>query len=180
MKRVIITKDFLKSLKCIKMNNGVIEYINDKNETIVLFSSSYLELNRLLNIDLEAKIINEEKYFISDEVVVPDTILYDFTGNVIGYKTVRVKGNKLSSMQNNMNNNANVDDERMKQTQSQMKMMNYTLPVLSGYIAYQVPLGLGLYWLFSNMLQIVQQYVMNNMMKDEEPKLIEMGADKIE
>lgn len=85
-----------------------------------------------------------------------------------------------SDMQNNMNNNANVDDERMKQTQSQMKMMNYTLPVLSGYIAYQVPLGLGLYWLFSNMLQIVQQYVMNKMMKDEDPKLIEMGADKIE
>ena len=85
-----------------------------------------------------------------------------------------------SDMQNNMNNNTNVDDERLKQTQSQMKMMNYTLPVLSGYIAYQVPLGLGLYWLFSNMLQIVQQYIMNKIMKDEDPKLIETGADKIE
>lgn len=85
-----------------------------------------------------------------------------------------------SDMQNDMNNNTNIDDEKLKQTQSQMKMMNYTLPVLSGYIAYQVPLGLGLYWLFSNMLQIVQQYIMNKVMNDKDTKLIEMGADKIE
>ncbi len=86
-----------------------------------------------------------------------------------------------TKMQNNMNKDIN--DEKLKETQKQMNMMNYTLPVLSGYIAYQVPLGLGLYWLFNNILQIAQQYIVNKIVdKDEnkDSKVIEMEADKIE
>lgn len=38
-----------------------------------------------------------------------------------------------------------------------MQMMNFLMPILSGYIAYIVPQGLGLYWFFSSFLQIIIQ-----------------------
>lgn len=86
-----------------------------------------------------------------------------------------------TKIQNSMNKDIN--DEKLKETQKQMNMMNYTLPVLSGYIAYQVPLGLGLYWLFNNILQIAQQYIVNRIVNTDDnksSKVIEMEADKIE
>ena len=74
-----------------------------------------------------------------------------------------------TSQTNRMQKELNKDNPQFEETQNSMKMMNYMLPILSGYIAYQVPLGLGLYWLTSNILQIVQhKYVKYYMKKLEE------------
>ena len=62
----------------------------------------------------------------------------------------------------------NKDNPQFEETQKSMRAMNFMLPVLSGYIAYQVPLGLGLYWLTSNLLQIIQQKFVKYYMKKEE------------
>lgn len=48
-----------------------------------------------------------------------------------------------------------------------MRMMNITMPLLSGWIAYIVPQGLGLYWFFSSLLQIVIQLLIKKFMKEE-------------
>lgn len=48
-----------------------------------------------------------------------------------------------------------------------MRMMNVTMPLLSGWIAYIVPQGLGLYWFFSSLLQIVIQLLIKKFMKEE-------------
>lgn len=44
----------------------------------------------------------------------------------------------------------------------QQKMMNVMLPVMLGVMTWTVAAGLGLYWLWSNVLSIVQQLWMNN------------------
>lgn len=53
-----------------------------------------------------------------------------------------------------------------------MKFMNISMIALSGWIAYIVPQGLGLYWFFSSLLQIVIQLCMKKFIKTE-TKLID-------
>lgn len=43
----------------------------------------------------------------------------------------------------------------------QMKMMNYTMPLFSLIICFTVPVGLGVYWIFSSLTRCVQQYFVN-------------------
>lgn len=69
-----------------------------------------------------------------------------------------------------MNDSFNQDNPQYKETQKSMGMLNYILPIMSGYIAYQVPLGLGLYWLFSNLVQTIISTGMMLYFKNEEKK----------
>jgi len=44
---------------------------------------------------------------------------------------------------------------------TQMKMMLYVMPIVFFFILYNVPSGLLIYWIFSNLLTLVQQLVIN-------------------
>jgi YidC/Oxa1 family membrane protein insertase len=44
---------------------------------------------------------------------------------------------------------------------TQMKMMLYVLPIVFFFILYDMPSGLLIYWIFSNLLTMVQQLVIN-------------------
>jgi YidC/Oxa1 family membrane protein insertase len=48
-----------------------------------------------------------------------------------------------------------------QQGNAQMKMMLYVMPVVFFFILYDVPSGLLIYWIFSNLLTLVQQLVIN-------------------
>jgi YidC/Oxa1 family membrane protein insertase len=48
-----------------------------------------------------------------------------------------------------------------QQGNPQMKMMLYVMPLVFFFILYDVPSGLLIYWIFSNLLTLVQQVVMN-------------------
>ncbi|MDR2479041.1 MAG: membrane protein insertase YidC [Treponema sp.] len=48
-----------------------------------------------------------------------------------------------------------------QQGNSQMKMMLYVMPVVFFFILYDVPSGLLVYWIFSNVLTLVQQVTIN-------------------
>jgi len=48
-----------------------------------------------------------------------------------------------------------------QQGNTQMKMMLYVMPIVFFFILYDVPSGLLLYWIFSNLLTLVQQLVIN-------------------
>ena len=54
---------------------------------------------------------------------------------------------------------------RQKQTTTEMtqqnKMMLIFMPVFIGYITITFPAGLGIYWVVSNLVQILQQWFMN-------------------
>ena len=41
-----------------------------------------------------------------------------------------------------------------------MKILNYSLPLLSVWIAFSVPASIGIYWIFRNILQTVQQIIL--------------------
>jgi len=48
-----------------------------------------------------------------------------------------------------------------QQNNTQMKMMLYVMPIVFFFILYDVPSGLLIYWIFSNLLTLVQQVVIN-------------------
>jgi YidC/Oxa1 family membrane protein insertase len=50
------------------------------------------------------------------------------------------------------------------------------MPVLWGFFLKDMPSGLVLYWLFSNLLTIVQQLVMNRIVKEDDPAPPRKGA----
>ena len=57
----------------------------------------------------------------------------------------------------------------------QQKTMNLMMPILSAYIAYIMPLALGVYWLIGNVLQILTQWIVNKMIKKQKIMLEEGG-----
>jgi len=48
---------------------------------------------------------------------------------------------------------------------SQMKMMQYGMPIMFFFILYNMPSGLLVYWIFSNILTVAQQYYINTSRK---------------
>ena len=48
-----------------------------------------------------------------------------------------------------------------QQTNNQMKLMLYIMPIAFFFILYNVPSGLLIYWIFSNVLTLVQQVMIN-------------------
>jgi len=48
---------------------------------------------------------------------------------------------------------------------SQMKMMQYGMPIMFFFILYNMPSGLLVYWIFSNVLTVGQQYYINQKRK---------------
>jgi YidC/Oxa1 family membrane protein insertase len=48
-----------------------------------------------------------------------------------------------------------------QQANAQMKMMLYVMPIAFFFILYNVPSGLLVYWIFSNLLTMVQQMAIN-------------------
>ena len=49
--------------------------------------------------------------------------------------------------------------------QTQMKIMQYGMPIMFFFILYNMPSGLLVYWIFSNILAVAQQYYINTRMK---------------
>ena len=43
-----------------------------------------------------------------------------------------------------------------------MKIMNWSMPLLSVWIAFSVPAAIGLYWIFRNIISCIQQIVLSN------------------
>ena len=53
--------------------------------------------------------------------------------------------------------------EQNPQTELSMKIMNLTLPLFSVWIAYTVPAVVGIYWMYQNLLGILQQFILSKM-----------------
>ena len=56
-------------------------------------------------------------------------------------------------------------------TKMQMNLMMYGMPILFFFIFYNAPSGLLLYWTVSNIIQMVQQIVINKIMKQKKAEL---------
>ena len=52
-------------------------------------------------------------------------------------------------------------------------MMTYFFPIMTIFISFSLPAGLGFYWILSNIIQIAQQYVLTKYFAhkpEEEPE----------
>lgn len=62
-----------------------------------------------------------------------------------------------------------------QQTPEQAEMQkttNLMMPLMSAFFSYAMPLALGVYWLFGSMLQFVQQFVINLVVKKDKEKIL--------
>ncbi len=89
----------------------------------------------------------------------PDSILhFDFTIPLIGWNDIRLLpilflGSQILTSMLMQSNTA--------QSSGQMKFMQYGLPVMFFFILYNMPSGLLVYWIFSNLLTLGQQMFIN-------------------
>jgi YidC/Oxa1 family membrane protein insertase len=63
---------------------------------------------------------------------------------------------KLSQPKKNTNADSSED-----MSGQMMKGMNLMMPVMTGFFTFTLPSGLGLYWIISNVVQLVQQIILN-------------------
>ena len=74
-------------------------------------------------------------------------------------------------------NNGNTDQEN--QVAATMKTMNITMPLLSVFMCFTMPSGLGLYWITSAVVRMVQQFFINkHLSKMPMDELIEQNMEK--
>lgn len=62
-----------------------------------------------------------------------------------------------------------------QQTPEQAEMQkttNLMMPLMSTFFSYAMPLALGVYWLFGSMLQFVQQFIINKIVKKDKEKIL--------
>lgn len=59
-------------------------------------------------------------------------------------------------------------DEQLESMQQMTNSMNYMMPIMSIAIALIAPLGLSLYWLVKNILQLCERLLLNKFFKDKD------------
>lgn len=59
-------------------------------------------------------------------------------------------------------------EDQMESMQQMTKSMNYMMPIMSISIGLIAPLGLSLYWLVSNSLQLIERIIINNVVNKRE------------
>lgn len=72
-----------------------------------------------------------------------------------------------------------VKTDKNNPTANAMSSMNYIMPVMSGFFALMLPIGIGIYWIANSAFSIVQQYFVNRYMdKVGVDELIEKSSAK--
>lgn len=62
---------------------------------------------------------------------------------------------------------------------SSLKVMNFTMPLISAFFCYSLPAGLGLYWVMAAVVQIIQQLFINHHFKDMDvDEIIKSNVEK--
>lgn len=64
------------------------------------------------------------------------------------------------------------------QQNQQMASMNIIMPLMSGYFCFIMPTGVGIYWIMSNVVSIIQQVLMTKFMKKDKDDTKETGVKK--
>ncbi len=86
----------------------------------------------------------------------------------ITFISLRMSTKSLDDAKKNNCIKANNDEKGMTTTNEEMPMpdmrvMNTMMPIMTGYIAFIAPQGLGLYWTTNSLLQLIQMTVLKKM-----------------
>ncbi len=125
----------------------------DKLEVIQNFNLNFLGIDAL-NL---AAVPEKVQYFLSGILPIPTfssilVIIPILSGlSALIYALISMK----------IGPNAYMQDENSKQNAATMKFMNFLTPYMSYTIAMSMPAGLGLYWIFSNLLMLLQTVIIN-------------------
>ena len=92
----------------------------------------------------------------------------------IGLFLIPIISAALSFLQMKISTKTNPTMAGADQTQGQMKMMNYMMPLLSLWIGFSMPAALGIYWISTSLLALIQEVILNKIYgkKLEEEKAI--------
>lgn len=80
------------------------------------------------------------------------------------------KNSKKEVIQENEEDKNKNDDEMLESMQQMNNSMQYMMPIMSISIAAIAPLGLALYWLVSNILIIIERFIINKYTEKKEEK----------
>ena len=84
-------------------------------------------------------------------------------------KTLQIE-EKTSKDKVNVEDGKNENDESLEAMQEMNNSMMYMVPIMSISIAFIAPLGLALYWLVSNILIIIERFIIDKIFNKEEEK----------
>lgn len=83
---------------------------------------------------------------------------------------------KISMAVNKTSDNSKKNDDPMNNS---MKTMNTVMPIMSGFICFMLPVGVGLYWIANSGVTIVQQIAINKQLdKIDIDEMVEENAKK--
>ena len=91
---------------------------------------------------------------------------------------VKVKEKELDKTDNDLdkkvekNNNKETPEEQLDSMKQMTNNMNYMMPIMSISISLIAPLGLSLYWLISNILQLGEKIVIDKVMNNKKQEEI--------
>lgn len=153
--------------------------INMPKDQIVTYTQEYLQKEEVSDKEIQANeiLIAKDKNLIDLEVF-KGFNLGDVPANVFS-KDEAKKASPLSLSIPILSLVFSIISNKLMQKSSTMtdeqremqKSMNLMMPLLSASIAYSMPLALGVYWLFGNILQIIQQLITNKIIKRDTEKL---------
>lgn len=58
-------------------------------------------------------------------------------------------------------NAAQTNNNEENPAQSMAKSMNMMMPIMTGFFTFTLPSGIGIYWIISSVMQMVQQFILN-------------------
>ena len=58
------------------------------------------------------------------------------------------------------------------------KSMNLMMPLLTGWFTFSLPSGIGIYWIISSVMQIVQQFIITLFFDRKEDDFVVKVPDK--
>lgn len=81
---------------------------------------------------------------------------------------------KITQMQSGKNNNAPANDQAAQMNRT----MNLMMPIMTGFFTITLPSGMGLYWIISSVMQILQQIILNRVLDNKEDEIDVKLPDK--
>lgn len=167
-----IVKNILSGNKRIKLNDEILASAeglqsilsqvstsewNKLSETLGTISNTLIEQKNSIEYFFGISLVDSPADLIKQGLNTPALIV------VILFPIMAALTTFLSSKLLSMNNKNNKQKQN-DQTEQIQKSMNLVFPVITGMMTYSLPAGLGIYWITSNIIQIIQQYVINKSM----------------
>ena len=82
------------------------------------------------------------------------------------------------SMKQTQKMSGQTQNQSNAQTAQMSKTMNIMMPLMTGFFSITLPSGMGVYWITSNIIQMVQQYILNKVLDSKEDDFVVKLPDK--